>query len=58
MKDSYFRTPRTLNECQFTPGYTSGHVSPETRAERIGGYILAVAIGVGLAACLFFGWSS
>ena len=57
MKQSHLTTPRTLNECQFTPGYTSEGPQRETPAERIASYILALGIGIGLAALLFFGWS-
>lgn len=58
MKQSHLTTPRTLNECHFTPGYTSQGPQRETTAERIAGYVLAVAIGIGLAAALFYGWSN
>lgn len=27
MKNSHYQTPRTLNECHFTPGYISGPVA-------------------------------
>lgn len=53
-------TPRTLSECEFVTGYAS--VRPmayrEPQWEKLAGYALAVAIGVGLAAVLFFGWSA
>lgn len=58
MKQSNLTTPRTLNECHFTPGYTSEGPQRETMAERIAGYVLAVAIGIGLAALLVAWWSS
>jgi hypothetical protein len=58
MKQSHLTTPRTLNECHFTPGYTSAGPQRETIAERIAGYVLAVVIGVGLAALLVAWWSS
>jgi hypothetical protein len=54
MKPSNLTTPRTLNECHWTPGYhslTSGKKS-------IAGYVLAVVIGVGIAAMLIVWWSS
>lgn len=57
MKDSYYRTPRTLNECQFSYGSTTLPVH-ETRAERVAGICAAVLIGVGLAAALVSWWSS
>ena len=57
MKDSHLRTPRTLAEGQWTPGYRS--VLPkEPLCEAVAGYVLALVIGVGLAALLFVGASS
>jgi hypothetical protein len=58
MKQSHLTTPRTLNECHFTPGYTSHGPQKETLGELIAGYALAVVIGVGLAALLVAWWSS
>lgn len=57
MKPSHTQTPRTLNECQFTPGYMS-LTNREPLWERIAGVALATVIGVGLAALLFYGLSS
>lgn len=57
MKPSHTQTPRTLNECQFTPGYIS-LTDREPLWERVAGVVLATAIGVGLATLLFFGLSS
>lgn len=57
MKDSHLRTPRTLNECHWTPGYQSLQ-DKEPLWEVIAGYVLATVIGVGLAAALFYGLSS
>jgi hypothetical protein len=60
MKPSHTQTPRTLADCTFTYGYTS--VRPmayrEPHWQRIGGYVLALVIGVGLAALLVAWWSS
>ena len=56
MKESYFRTPRSLNECSWTSGYHSGR--QESRAEKIAGFVLAVGMGVALAFLLFYGLSS
>lgn len=57
MKQSHLTTPRTLNECYWTPGYrcVSSH---ESLGERIAGYALTTAIGVGMAALLVAWWSS
>jgi hypothetical protein len=57
MKDSNFRTPRTMSEGQWTPGYRSVRAK-EPACEVAAGYLLAVAIGIGLAALLFVGASS
>lgn len=57
MKDSHLKTPRTLNECHWTPGYQTLQ-DKEPLREVIAGYVLAVVIGVGLAAALFYGLSS
>lgn len=58
MKPSNLTTPRTLNECHFTPGYTSEGPQRESLPERIAGFALACVIGVVLAAAMFYGWSS
>lgn len=57
MKNSHVKTPRTLNECHFTPGYQS-LTSREPLWERVAGYALALVIGVGLAWLLVAWWSS
>jgi hypothetical protein len=57
MKNSHYRTPRTLSEGQWTPGYRS--VLPkEPLWEAVAGYVLALVIGIGLAVLLFVGASS
>jgi hypothetical protein len=57
MKDSHLRTPRTLAEGQWTPGYQ--RIKPqEPLWEALAGYVLALAIGICLAALLFVGASS
>lgn len=60
MKDSHLKTPRTLADCTFQYGYAS--IQPmahrEPTWEIVAGYVLAVVIGIGLAAVLFFGWSA
>lgn len=57
MKQSHYTTPRTLNECHWTPGYQSLS-DREPLWEKVAGYVLALVIGVGLAAGLVIGWSS
>lgn len=60
MKPSHLSTPRNLADCSFTYGYTSirpmAHREPTW--EKVCGFLLAVAIGVGLAALLVAWWSS
>lgn len=60
MKPSHLSTPRQLADCTFVQGFES--VRPmayrEPTWEIIAGYLLAAAIGVGLATVLFFGLSS
>ena len=56
MKDSHYRTPRTLAEGQWTPGYQS--LQKEPMWEAVAGYVLALVIGIGLAALLVVGASS
>jgi hypothetical protein len=56
MKDSYFRTPRSLNDCSWSSGYYSGQ--KESTAEKVAGIGLAIVIGVALALVLFYGLSS
>lgn len=58
MKDSHTKTPRTLDECHWTPGYTSIQSDKEPLWEVVAGYVLALFIGVGLAALLVAWWSS
>ena len=57
MKDSHLKTPRTLNECHWTPGYQTLK-DKELLWEVIAGYVLAVVIGVALAGVLVAWWSS
>lgn len=47
-------TPRNFADCTWMHGY--GH--PEPLYEKVGGYALAFAIGVGMAALLVAWWSS
>jgi hypothetical protein len=49
-----YTTPRNFADCTWVQGY--GRKEPLW--ERLAGYVLAFAIGVGLAACLFYGWSA
>lgn len=55
MKMSHYQTPRTLADCTFEVGYAS---SREPIVESVAGYILALAIGVGMACLLVAWWSS
>lgn len=60
MKPSHTQTPRTLADCTFTQGYASVHPMAyrEPTWQVIGGYVLAFAIGIGMAALLVAWWSS
>lgn len=57
MKPSHLKTPRTMNEGVWMSGYQRGSVVT-SRAEDVAGMLLAVAIGIGLAALLVAWWSS
>lgn len=56
MKLSHYQTPRTLADCTFEVGHPEA--GSESMFETVGGYILAVAIGVGMACLLVAWWSS
>lgn len=60
MKTSHLQTPRTLNECHFTPGYISSKSMGYrvSRLERFADVGLAVVVGVVLAGLLVAWWSS
>jgi hypothetical protein len=47
MKDSHYRTPRTLSECHFVPGYRSAERDGFTNA---GHWLVRVASVFGLLA--------
>lgn len=54
LKPSHFQTPRTLSDCRFSVG----HAEQEPFYEVALGYVLAFAIGAGLAWVLVLWWSS
>ena len=54
MKQSHYQTPRNLAECTFD----IGHAESESPTEIALGYVLAFAIGVGMAMLLVAWWSS
>ena len=56
MKPSYTQTPRTINEATWTTG-AYGVSYKKSRLSVIGGYVLAFAIGAGMAALLVAWWS-
>jgi hypothetical protein len=56
MKPSHTQTPRTLNECQWTPGYTSIGPQRVNLRDHIAGYVLALLFGCCLAGLLFLWW--
>ena len=57
MKLSHYQTPRTLADCTFEVGHPSAQ-HDEPMFETVAGYLLAVAIGVGMACLLGAWWSS
>jgi hypothetical protein len=48
-------TPRTLAECQWTSGYPQAHIG---RRDRIGGCLLAIAMGLAAAVLIVWEWSA
>ena len=54
MKPSYTQTPRNFADCTWVQGYGR----PEPVWEKVGGYTLALAIGIGMASLLVAWWSS
>lgn len=50
-----YTTPRTLSECNFATGYPLANTEPKW--EQYAGYVLAIVIGVVLAALLVKGLS-
>jgi hypothetical protein len=54
MKNSNFQTPRNFADCTWVQGY--GREEPLW--ERVAGYVLAFAIGVGFAVLLVAWWSA
>lgn len=58
MKKSNYQTPRNLAECQFDVGYVEFKYHQEPLFEVFMGYVLAIAIGVGMAMLLVAWWSS
>lgn len=57
MKDSHLRTPRTMDEGHWTPGYVI-HEPKISKWERVADYVLAIVIGVCVAATLVTWWSA
>ncbi len=53
VKDSNFQTPRNFADCTWVQGYGRS----EPLWERVAGYVLAFAIGAGLAVLLVTWWS-
>jgi hypothetical protein len=56
MKPSYTQTPRMMSEATWTTGAYSVSYK-KSRLSVIGGYVLAFAIGAGMAALLVAWWS-
>lgn len=56
MKSSYYQCPRTMEDATWVAGGQAIHHYPQSRTERAAGVVLAVVIGVVLAALLVH-WS-
>ena len=54
MKSSHTQIPRNFADCTWVQEYGCS----ESLWEKVGGYALALAIGVGMAALLVAWWSS
>ena len=52
MKSSYYVTPRTMQDCTFIESGNAFTHYPQSRTESAAGVILAIVIGVLLAAAL------
>jgi len=57
MKSSYHTTPRTMDECTFISGGQAIHHYPQSRTESAAGVVLAIVIGILLAAAVLHWWS-
>lgn len=55
IKPSHYRTPRTLQECSFTPGYKGGKEEGE---EETNSWLLILVIFLGLLILGSFSFSS
>ena len=58
MKSSYTKSPRTLDECTFIAGGNAIQHFPQSRTEHAAGFVLAVVIGIVLAAALVHWYAS
>jgi ABC-type nitrate/sulfonate/bicarbonate transport system permease component len=52
MKSSYIITPRTMEDATWVAGGQAIHHYPQSRTEVAAGVVLAVVIGIALAALL------
>lgn len=50
MKPSHLQTPRTLNECTFTPGYQSADFNDDRFS--VWGHVLVTVFGLAIIAVL------
>lgn len=58
MKSSYTKSPRTLDECTFIAGGNAIQHFPQSRTESAAGVVLAVILGILLAASLAHWWAA
>lgn len=52
LKNSHYQSPRTMEDATWVAGGQAIHYYPESRTERAAGVVLAVVIGIVLAALL------
>lgn len=58
MKSSYITTPRTMEDATWVAGGQAIHHYPQSRTEVAAGVVLAVVIGIFLAAGFVHWWSA
>lgn len=57
MKSSHYLTPRTMEDATWVSGGQAIHHYPQSRTEVAAGFVLAVTIGILLAAAAVHWWT-